>query len=65
MNACIKRSAAASARHPHLFDNALAAVLLVAGSDVGLLEFRYLGQRLGDVLPRVPPTPVVRRTSGP
>jgi hypothetical protein len=52
MNSCIKRSTDASARHPYLFDSALTAVLLVAGLTWGLLEFRYLGQRQGDVLPR-------------
>ncbi|MGH3869918.1 MAG: sensor histidine kinase [Pseudonocardiaceae bacterium] len=59
MNAWIKRSTDAAVRHPHLFDCTLTAVLLVAGLTWGLLEFRYLGQRPGDVLPPVRPTPVV------
>jgi signal transduction histidine kinase len=59
MNAWVTRCADATVRHPQVFDSALAAVLLVAGLTWGLLEFRYLGHRQGDVLPPAQPTPLV------
>ena len=59
MNAWVTRCADAIVRHPRVFDSALAAVLLVAGLTWGLLEFRYLGHRQGDVLPPAQPTPLV------
>jgi signal transduction histidine kinase len=55
MNAWIKH-VSVSTRHPRLVDGVLTVVLLIAGLTWGLLEYRYVGQRPGDVLPPAPPT---------
>lgn len=59
MNAWARQATAALRRHPGVVDAALTAVLLVAGVTLGLAEFRYVGQRPGDVLPPVPLKPWV------
>lgn len=55
MTAWIKQ-ATVSTRDPRLVDGVLTVVLLIAGLAWGLLEFRYVGRRPGDVLPPAPPT---------
>ncbi|MGH8933058.1 MAG: sensor histidine kinase [Egibacteraceae bacterium] len=59
MNAWIERATAAFARRPGLVDGALCAVLLIAALAVAAFEFRYVGNRQGDLLPPVPWSPMV------